>query len=64
MPLYEYRCKKCEKTYEALVSISKADDPGKCPHCGFEESERLMSTFCASAGTSTKGAYCAPSGGG
>ena len=39
MPLYEYQCKKCKKTYEALVSISKADDPGKCPHCGFEKSE-------------------------
>ena len=64
MPLYEYRCEKCEKTYEALVSMSKADDPGECPHCGFEKSKRLLSTFCASVGSSKRAASCAPSGSG
>jgi putative FmdB family regulatory protein len=59
MPLYEYRCKKCEKIYEALVSISKADDPGKCPHCGFEKSDRLLSTFSPSMGSSAKALSCA-----
>ena len=48
MPLYEYQCEKCKKTYEALVSMSKADDPGECPHCGFEKSKRLLSTFSPS----------------
>jgi putative FmdB family regulatory protein len=62
MPLYEYKCKKCEKNFETLVSLSKADDPVKCPYCGYEKSERLLSTFCASVGS--KGASCAPTGGG
>lgn len=61
MPLYEYRCEKCEKTYEALVSMSKADDPGECPHCGFEKSERLLSTFSTSMGSSSKMPSCADS---
>ena len=32
MPIYEYRCSKCGKTFEALQSIT-ADPIGKCIHC-------------------------------
>jgi putative FmdB family regulatory protein len=32
MPIYEYRCSKCGKTFEALQSIS-ADPITKCIHC-------------------------------
>ena len=33
MPLYEYRCKKCQHTFE---KIQKFSDPAvkKCPKCG------------------------------
>jgi len=32
MPIYEYRCSKCGKTFEALQSIS-AEPIRKCIHC-------------------------------
>jgi putative FmdB family regulatory protein len=32
MPIYEYRCLKCGKTFEALQSIS-AEPITKCIHC-------------------------------
>lgn len=32
MPTYEYKCKKCKKTFEVLQSI-KAKPIKKCPKC-------------------------------
>ncbi|HEX7503284.1 MAG TPA: zinc ribbon domain-containing protein [Acidobacteriota bacterium] len=32
MPIYEYRCLKCGKTFEALQSVS-AEPISKCIHC-------------------------------
>lgn len=32
MPIYEYRCSKCGKTFETLQSIS-ADPLSKCIYC-------------------------------
>ena len=60
MPLYEYQCKKCEKKFETLLSFKELDDPVKCPHCGSAETGRLLSTFSASVGGSTRNASCKP----
>lgn len=41
MPIYEYQCRKCEATTEALQKFS--DPPlKKCPHCG-GKLEKMMS---------------------
>lgn len=45
MPLYEYRCQRCEQVFEKLVSREQRDKPGGCPACGCARSQRLMSTF-------------------
>jgi len=63
MPLYEYHCKKCEKKFETLVSLKDLKASAKCPNCGSQETDRLMSTFCASVGSSSTGASCNTSGG-
>ncbi|HTP33532.1 MAG TPA: zinc ribbon domain-containing protein [Candidatus Acidoferrales bacterium] len=47
MPLYEYRCQKCSKTFEMLRRMQDADRGVECPECRSEEVERLMSTFSA-----------------
>jgi putative FmdB family regulatory protein len=60
MPLYEYQCKKCEKMFEILLSFRELDDPVKCPDCGSEETDRLLSTFSASVGDSTRNSSCSP----
>jgi len=42
MPFYEYQCKNCGHTLEAM---QKVNDPPlrKCPHCGKSQLTRLMS---------------------
>ncbi len=64
MPLYEYKCKKCEKSFETLVSASKADAPQECPECGSKETSRLLSAFCASVGGKSSASSCIPKSGG
>jgi putative FmdB family regulatory protein len=42
MPIYEYACKNCEHTLDALQKIS--DDPlVECPACGQPQLRRLIS---------------------
>ena len=41
MPLYDYLCKKCDKTSELLIRSSSSVPA--CPHCGSEELQRLLS---------------------
>lgn len=41
MPIYEYRCKKCQHEFEQLVFAS---DTPKCPSCDTTKLEKLMST--------------------
>jgi len=66
MPLYEYRCRTCESTFEARRSMSEANAPAPCPD-GHLDSMRLLSIF-ASVGTGGSTApeprVSTPSGGG
>ena len=40
MPLYEYTCRQCEHTFEALVFNGEAVE---CPECQGRKVERLLS---------------------
>jgi putative FmdB family regulatory protein len=40
MPMYEYACRKCEHTFEALVFDGEAV---ACPECQSSRLERLLS---------------------
>lgn len=55
MPLYEYHCRQCGKSFELLRRMQEADRRLKCPHCGSTGVERQFSTFsaggCSSAGS-------------
>lgn len=44
MPVYEYRCKKCGKSFELIETVSE-HDPAKvrCPDCKSKSVERLWS---------------------
>jgi putative FmdB family regulatory protein len=61
MPLYEYHCSACDRTFEALVSI-RHSGPVPCAHCGSEEVRKLLSTF--SARVADGGSYRATAGSG
>jgi len=40
MPIYDYRCKDCDKTFELLVRSSSVP---VCPACGSQQLEKLLS---------------------
>jgi putative FmdB family regulatory protein len=42
MPFYEYQCKNCGHTLEAMQKVNDAPLK-KCPHCGKSQLTRLMS---------------------
>jgi putative FmdB family regulatory protein len=44
MPIYDYRCRQCGGVCEIFLR-SLDGEPAKCPHCGSEGLERLVSTF-------------------
>jgi putative FmdB family regulatory protein len=41
MPLYEFRCRKCDSRFEALVEAGTETEA--CRECGAEGAERVMS---------------------
>jgi putative FmdB family regulatory protein len=45
MPLYEYRCRRCQSRFTVLVRSHPAQEGTPCPHCKERDSERMMSTF-------------------
>jgi len=42
MPIYEYRCEKCEERFEEYLSTSDKPAPA-CPTCGSEKVQRRLS---------------------
>ena len=51
MPIYEFKCLKCEKFIELLVMNKDNEIELKCPECSCEELERVLSTTSYSMGT-------------
>jgi putative FmdB family regulatory protein len=45
MPVYEYRCEECGRTYEQIRRMSDADKDLACPSCASPKIERLFSAF-------------------
>ena len=70
MPIYEFKCNKCEKIFEQLIFSSDEEEKLACPSCGQSDASRLMSSFSSGASSSGKGlssglsSSCASSSGG
>jgi len=70
MPIYEYRCTKCDRSFEAFVR--PGDGGARCPRCHGSKLRREMSTFAARGGNGGGAAAavaamadsCAANGGG
>ncbi len=47
MPLYEFRCKSCAKTFDEKETFAEHDrhPQVKCPHCGSTDVEPVMMPF-------------------
>lgn len=57
MPIYEFKCTKCEAFFEVIVMGSDDKDIG-CPECKSKEFERVVSktNFTMGSGSSTQSA--------
>ena len=45
MPIFEYKCLKCESEFEKLVFGASSENGIQCPDCQSEEIERMFSCF-------------------
>jgi putative FmdB family regulatory protein len=65
MPIFEFKCNACGHKFEELL-FSSALDPKtiRCPACGKNESEKLMSAFSSAAGgqSATTASSCGTGG--
>jgi putative FmdB family regulatory protein len=55
MPIYEYKCKKCNNQFSKLVFSQ--DTKIECPSCKSEDCEKLISTISSSSGSSSGGSF-------
>ena len=62
MPMYEYRCPSCRKTFELLRPMARSSEPAACPR-GHAGAERIVSLVADRAHGSAGGQF-EPSGGG
>lgn len=65
VPLYEFRCKTCDDTFEVRRPMSESGDPATCPQ-GHDGAVRLLSVFAnvGGGGSPTPAAAPRPTGGG
>ncbi len=59
MPIYDYRCSDCKKTFETLVRGSIEQS---CPECGSHHLEKLLSIPAPPVMHSSQEPSCPPGG--
>ena len=60
MPLYEYRCQRCDERFEVLQRMGASGEGLTCPKCGFVGLAREASAFASGGGSAERG--CSPRG--
>ncbi len=55
MPIYEFRCLKCQECFELLIMNNDGEIETRCPKCKSEDFERILSTTSHTAGYSSGG---------
>ena len=65
VPLYEFRCRTCDDTFEVRRPMSQSSEPANCPQ-GHDGAVRLLSVFASVGGGGAPAPAAAParSGGG
>ena len=58
MPVFDYSCSGCGKTYDVYHKVREVVEDVVCPHCGSTEHKKLFSAASVSMG-STSSSYSA-----
>jgi len=53
MPIFEFKCSKCEEFFEVIVMGADDDTAIGCPKCKSKEFQRVVSTINYAMGNST-----------
>lgn len=59
MPIFEYKCKDCNKIFSKLTFNTSSD--AECPDCKSKATERIISSIASTSGSSG-GKGCSHSG--
>jgi putative FmdB family regulatory protein len=51
MPIFEFKCLSCNECFEILVMTQDEQVESRCPKCGSENFERLLSKTCYTMGS-------------
>jgi putative FmdB family regulatory protein len=51
VPLFEYRCRECDRRFELFVS---GQTPAACPGCESDDVQKLLSVFAVGNGGSAR----------
>lgn len=63
MPMYEFKCDRCEHTFEELMTASELQkEMPECPECGSKRTKKQVSKFSSSNDSGYGG--CGPVRGG
>ncbi len=65
MPIFDYKCSNCGRSFDTLVR--SCDEVVQCPDCGSSDVARLLSKFGFKSGSrfsSSSGCSCGSCGGG
>jgi putative FmdB family regulatory protein len=63
MPIYEFMCSECSKSFEELVFSASKVDSVVCPSCGSGEVKKKMSTFASKTSGGSSFSFNASSAG-
>jgi putative FmdB family regulatory protein len=53
VPIYEFKCSKCQKVFEVRGSYQERERRHKCPKCGSTRVKQAISMFSAKPPSST-----------
>ena len=56
MPLFEYLCQDCGRSFEKIVP--RYDSPADCIHCNSRRVEKQLSVFAVAGGSSREWGAC------
>ncbi len=62
MPIYDYKCGSCGKTYDVFHKVREVTEDIICPSCGSTSHTRLLSAPSISMGSKSSNEYssCEP----
>lgn len=64
MPIYEYKCSKCNHVFEVFQRIGADGSELNCPECHTPKPEKIFSAFASTGNSSTPSGFtnCSTSG--